>query len=132
VYAIQGTSTGERTFDLNTWLNGNGGEWQNWFVQNGVFQENEASAPDCMPLNIKEPNEQVWITNSDEGIQIHGKNAVSKVEIINTQGSVIYSQNTDHASEPLIYFKSSNAILLMRIYYSSGSISVLRIAPNLR
>lgn len=132
VYNIKGTSSGTNTFDLNTWQNGDGGTWHHWFAQNGVLQENEASGPDCMPLTIKDNNEKVWVTNSDAGMQIHGKLPVRRVEVINTQGSILYAQNAENEPEPLINFKSGNNILLMRIYYESGLISTLRIAPNLR
>jgi len=35
VYKVPGTVSGENFFDLNDWTSGQGGEWQNWWVDNG-------------------------------------------------------------------------------------------------
>ncbi len=35
VYKVPGTVTGENFFDLNTWETGEGGTWENWWVDNG-------------------------------------------------------------------------------------------------
>ena len=35
VYKVPGTVTGENFFDLNTWDTGEGGTWENWWVDNG-------------------------------------------------------------------------------------------------
>lgn len=35
VYKIPGTVGGENFFDLNTWTSGQGGTWENWWVENG-------------------------------------------------------------------------------------------------
>jgi cyanophycinase-like exopeptidase len=46
-YKVNGTSTGNNYFDLNTWQNGSGGEWQFWFANAGVFSTSVTSAPFC-------------------------------------------------------------------------------------
>lgn len=47
VYKVNGTSTGANSFDLNTWQNGTGGQWQHWYVENGVFGFTVTVEPDC-------------------------------------------------------------------------------------
>ena len=48
VYKVPGTVTGENYFDLNDWLTGAGGEWQNWYVIDGELSQSEDElAPDC-------------------------------------------------------------------------------------
>ncbi|MCB0819586.1 MAG: cyanophycinase, partial [Bacteroidetes bacterium] len=66
VYNIKGTSSGINTFDLNTWLSGEGGSWQNWSVQNGVLNENESNTPDCMPLMILSDSNDLTIQLTKE------------------------------------------------------------------
>lgn len=62
-YKVPGTSLGSNTFDLNDWVSGNGGEWQHWSANNGVFNVIESTsileitAPDCNDVSI-EPTEQ--------------------------------------------------------------------------
>lgn len=47
VYKIQGSTDGSKTFDLNTWTNGVGGIWEDWYANNGSFTIiSPASAPD--------------------------------------------------------------------------------------
>ena len=47
VYAVNGTNNGVNTFDLNDWQTGNGGDWEYWFVENGIFSSRTGSAPSC-------------------------------------------------------------------------------------
>ncbi len=51
VYAVKGTSDGTNTFNLNDWKTGNGGNWQNWYVTNGIFKESNGNAPNCSSLS---------------------------------------------------------------------------------
>jgi cyanophycinase-like exopeptidase len=47
VYAVKGMTTGSGHLDLNDWETGNNGEWQNWFVSNGVLNETAGTPPNC-------------------------------------------------------------------------------------
>lgn len=49
VYEVPATESGENYFDLNDWLSGEGGNWQNWYVSNGELTRSEDElAPDCV------------------------------------------------------------------------------------
>lgn len=37
VYVVKGTAAGNGTVNVKTWQSFAGGNWQNWFIQNGVF-----------------------------------------------------------------------------------------------
>ncbi|MCB0518135.1 MAG: Type 1 glutamine amidotransferase-like domain-containing protein [Lewinellaceae bacterium] len=54
VYQLPGTATGGNTFDLNDWLAGNGGEWQNWYVENGALLKILEVDGDCASLTALE------------------------------------------------------------------------------
>jgi cyanophycinase-like exopeptidase len=47
VYKVKGTATGNNRFDLNDWKTGFGGTWEQWHVNNGVFNEAPGAAIDC-------------------------------------------------------------------------------------
>ena len=48
VYKVPGTPSGANSFQLNNWNTGNGGSWEDWWVENGIMQMNtQASAPGC-------------------------------------------------------------------------------------
>lgn len=58
VYKVPGVESGENYFDLSDWQNGSGGEWQSWFVNNGVFYTTPAENPNCNDaLSIHELSE---------------------------------------------------------------------------
>lgn len=52
VYRILSNASGPRTFNLNNWATGFGGEWLNWSVSNGVFSEQAGDSIDCTPLSV--------------------------------------------------------------------------------
>ncbi len=48
-YKVAGTMQGSNTFDLNDWLTGSGGTWEDWSVQQGVLTTVPGDpAPDCI------------------------------------------------------------------------------------
>jgi cyanophycinase-like exopeptidase len=57
VYSIKGTSNGSNTFDLNDWKTGTGGVWENWYVDNGVLNEQPGLQPNCIILSIEQIGE---------------------------------------------------------------------------
>jgi cyanophycinase-like exopeptidase len=54
VYKVNGSPSGERTFNLKDWRTGNGGSWENWYVSNGVLSKSQGNIPDCrLPTTIE-------------------------------------------------------------------------------
>lgn len=72
VYRANARLDGSSTFNLNDWISTSGdGQWQNWYVDNGVFNVLEdMQAPDCIVTGIVE--EEVsnvglpWIFNNSQ------------------------------------------------------------------
>lgn len=64
VYAVQGTPTGTPTFNLNNWSVGTGGEWQNWFVQQGNIGSAESDRLHCQ----SNAAEDEWEYNGNNNI----------------------------------------------------------------
>ncbi len=52
VYTVKGTFDGSNTFNLNTWTSGTGGEWLNWYIDNGAFGSAETDRIHCQPTAI--------------------------------------------------------------------------------
>jgi len=54
-YKVPGTMTGTHSFDLNTWLTGSGGAWEDWSVQQGVFAAVPGDpASDCLTTSVQQ------------------------------------------------------------------------------
>mgnify|MGYP001381326969 CR=1 FL=1 len=59
VYKVNGTNNGSNTFDLSDWKTGNGGSWENWYVDNGTLIETTGTQINCDLLSI---NDNDWKT----------------------------------------------------------------------
>lgn len=74
VYKVKGTLAGDKTFDLSNWASGNGGEWEHWYVEDGILTETEGTAIDCQSVAVGqiEPNPgfQVFPNPANESIYI--------------------------------------------------------------
>jgi len=47
VYKVNGTNSGENTFNLKDWKSGIGGSWENWYASGGVLFKSEGSPLEC-------------------------------------------------------------------------------------
>lgn len=54
VYKLPGTTSGNNTFDVNEWETGNGGSWENWWVENGNLEIENGNAIDCESFDISD------------------------------------------------------------------------------
>ncbi|MFK5982033.1 MAG: T9SS type A sorting domain-containing protein [Flavobacteriaceae bacterium] len=52
VYKVPGTQTGENKFSIADWKTGNGGVWENWFVDNGLISYVPGENPNCDLLGV--------------------------------------------------------------------------------
>lgn len=95
VYQVKGTSNGANTFDLNDWLTGIGGAWNNWWVNNGVFYGNPSNAPICSTSTIHEEGEFVafYPTLFDDHISIHAEDVTSR--LIDLNGKVLIEEKNN-------------------------------------
>jgi cyanophycinase-like exopeptidase len=81
VYAVKGTASGSRSFDLRDWRSGNGGNWEYWYAEAGSLMTRPAPAPACALLGAEalapllfslHPNPaagQVWLRAGDQPVQ---------------------------------------------------------------
>ncbi len=89
-YVVFGTLDGSHTFDLNDWKTGNGGNWENWSVQNGSLTTLASFEPNCS-LNTNEikENGNFWPNPASEVINFNPSSG--KKQLITPLGSVIIS-----------------------------------------
>lgn len=69
VYSVKGIPNGDNTFNLNNWESGNGGVWENWFVDQGTLNEQAGMQPNCNSLSISnsiDPNTFIVYQNKDK------------------------------------------------------------------
>ena len=73
VYKVGGTTNGDHFLDLNDWLTGNGGEWLHWYVDDGIFYEENGSAPNCDDMIIEIVNNNKSKLKHIKSIDLLGK-----------------------------------------------------------
>lgn len=90
VYRVRGNEAGNRTFDLNTWTTGVGGEWYYWSVSGGQFVQTPITqVPDCL-VSINEQTEEsivIYPNPASEFIQVDTD--VESLWLYNMQGQLI-------------------------------------------
>lgn len=96
VYKVNGTPTGENTFNLKDWKSGSGGAWENWYTSGGVLFNSEGSALDCtgttgIDPGLKEPEILVY-PNPAPGGCFHIElpdGRIGKVIILDVNGRIV-------------------------------------------
>ena len=106
VYQIKGDASGSKSFNLNTWQSGNGGNWLDWSASNGVFNEQSGTSLNCNSLSTSEIINEGKISVSPnpaiDKIYLSTKESeVTKfqISIYNALGQVILSQIADLSAE---------------------------------
>ncbi len=106
VYHVKGTSDGANTFDLNDWETGEGGTWENWYVQDGVLFEQESTQPDCLENSVSEVQQnievQVYPNPAGDYIIVKFSDAMQlpkSIEIKNSIGQVVLAQRKAFSTE---------------------------------
>ncbi len=103
VYKVP-ASNGENYFDLVNWQQGEGGTWQDWWVENGELMVNEsAEAPDCI-TGVEETSSgewQVFPTLSSGIINVHGSTPGWNWQLFNLAGERVRSGKTVRTEDQL-------------------------------
>ncbi|OIQ27003.1 MAG: cyanophycinase [Bacteroidetes bacterium MedPE-SWsnd-G2] len=97
VYKVKGTSLGSNTFNLTTWNSGTGGEWENWYVEDGVLNQISSTLPECTALSVDNYNNEqsvmIYPNPANDLVTIASNNKGSipdQIEIYNVQGQQEY------------------------------------------
>ncbi len=103
VYKVAGTETGSNSFNLNDWESGNGGEWQNWWVEDGSLFSNSAEALECENLNatsFKEISFKIYPNPVSTKLYIETSNLldINSIQVFDVNGKSLlneYDSNTN-------------------------------------
>jgi cyanophycinase-like exopeptidase len=109
VYAVKGTTTGANTFNLNNWLEGLGGDWQDWSVSGGVLTEQDGAAPNCTNTAINQ--------NHKDNIELYPNPLADKLMLKNLS-------KTERYKSLDIFTASGELVLRKKIRNESNIIDV--------
>jgi len=90
VYEVKGTMTGANSFDLSDWTTGSGGVWKHWYVEAGVFNETEGTAPNCSTSGVNElrtPDFSIYPNpNQTDVLTVNGEREIQQLKIRSVSG----------------------------------------------
>ena len=116
VYEVAGTETGNHSFNLNDWETGNGGTWQNWWIDNGNLFTLAAEAIDCENLNstsFKEFKHTIYPNPVKTTLYVETSNFedISSIQVFDINGNTVINKFLINANsidvstlKPAVYF----------------------------
>ena len=136
IYKIAGTDEGSNYFQTDTWESGFGGSWEDWFVNQGVFNIVLGSGLSCTPLNsglVDFPSYQIKVYPnplSGEYLFVNSEIALTEIRIYNLSGILMHQalQNNQFSSTFPIESLASG-IYVIHIRHSYGEWTSRLIVP---
>ena len=130
---VPGTMVGENTFDLVNWLTTDGGVWQDWSAQQGVFTAVPgASAVDCLTA-LAAVQEQLGRLRYDAVQQVFVLSELSGVDIVqvvDVTGRVVPAEVRVLADGAVLRVpQSSGELLLIRVLHGGSADSWKVLVP---
>jgi len=99
VYKLPATSSGENYFDLNDWRDGEGGEWQNWYVVDGeLTMIEDQQMPSCMVgiLEKSQDHFKLYPNPASEELTIELiEIGIANWQVIDVSGRILLSGRMD-------------------------------------
>ncbi|TAE53101.1 MAG: T9SS C-terminal target domain-containing protein, partial [Bacteroidetes bacterium] len=113
---------------LNDWQSSNGGIWEKWYVNQGVFGSVSANAPSCTALAVEDQqNSQIEVypnpVRQDMLIIRHSKEPISGIELASINGQILRTRQVEPAHT--VYEDVSDlppALYLLRVHITGGRI----------
>lgn len=97
VYAVNGTNNGANTFDLSDWETGNGGAWENWYVDNGTLNQTSGSQIDCGNVAVNELSQndavKVFPNPSANKFHLEADEKITAFKLLDLTGKVVAAQS---------------------------------------
>jgi len=122
VYKVPGTTTGTNYFDLATWEIGEGGIWENWYVEDGTFFSVGSDPINCILIGFPEyellkinyfpnPVKDVLTLESNEKLQ---------VEVFTILGEKIMELHLENLVT-IDFSKNTPGVYFIKAFSTSGS-----------
>ncbi len=118
-YKVPGVPGGTNQFDLTTWKNGIGGEWQNWWIDQGSFLSQISTPVNCDTFSTQDFDAVdvfVYPNPTEDIVHIQSEAELEKIEIFDIKGKkieVIYTPFTNRSFKMNAYQKG---IYLLKIF----------------
>jgi cyanophycinase-like exopeptidase len=119
VYHAKGTINGSQTFDLNTWNDGIGGVWENWYVQDGILSIVASDAPICSQLNnveLPDMSTVIFPNPSKDQVKIEmGVEPIEGIKLFTLSGNEIEITRINHKTVDLSALSTGIYVLEIKV-----------------
>ncbi len=132
-YKVAGTTSGNNTFDLNTWETGNGGQWENWWVDQGNFQSQNGSPVDCDNLSSIEfetNSLQVYPNPVQEMLNVNSRQNITRIDVYNIKGQILKTKHFKTQNIQLNFQDFSKGIYLTKIEFIDKTTKIFKVVKN--
>lgn len=103
VYKVNGTNNGANNFNLSDWETGNGGTWENWYVDNGTLLQIDGSQIDCSEVSVSDHNLSAHVKIHPnpfmDVVYIESENEITELTIVDLNGQLIMFQSDLNSTE---------------------------------
>ena len=94
---LKGTSNGQNTFSMLDWKTNVGGQWNDWYIDNGTLYENTGIQINCSGVGItnitRHADVQVAPNPTSNSIHIYSAQPIIKASLFEINGRIIYDVN---------------------------------------
>ena len=129
-YKVPGTPDGTNQFNVDTWENGVGGEWQNWWVDQGSFQSQVSIPVDCETFSQTEFDKfsiEVYPNPTKDILRIESFEEFYKIEVFNLVGQKIKTHNLQNTQTEISFNAFSNGIYLIKVHFENENTQVIKV-----
>ena len=132
-YAVAGIPDGSNTFNLNTWETGNGGQWENWWVNQGSFQSQTSTTIDCENLSINEfetTSITIFPNPFKNEININASKPLKKVEVFDINGKSLMTKSFSLNEAEINLEEFSSGVYFLRLSYGENEFKSFKIVKK--
>ena len=132
-YVVPGIPNGSNTFNLNTWENGNGGQWENWWVDQGNFQSQTSTAIDCENLGLNEFEStpvKVFPNPFKNEIAINASKPIQNIEIFDINGKSLKSYRFNLNEAKVNLEDLSSGVYFLKLTYGKNEFRSFKIVKK--
>lgn len=129
-YKVPGIPNGSNEFDLNTWDSGIGGEWQNWWIDQGTFQSQASTSIDCETFSVSDFGAFVFevFPNPTSGdLYIESPQQFNKIEVFNLLGKKLRTYHLEASSTEIDIEDFPKGIYLIKVFVDHKQTAVTKV-----
>jgi cyanophycinase-like exopeptidase len=135
VYRMKATISGSGSFDLNDWMSADGGDWQEWWVENGTINFNEVSSGPGCPLQTVTGVSEIYqapgfsisnINSTSFLIRSTDSNKKGILVVYNSAGQIVIKKPINRTDQ-IIQHQLATGIYVVRL---NGSVQRLLVAAE--